>query len=524
MNNQKVVFFGIDGADYDLICRWRDELPTLNKLIKQGVFGKLRSTIPPATAPAWSSMFSGKSSAKTSVIDFVSDAFSDQQKTIVNSHSIKTNLLWDILTLEGKRSLVLSAPLTYPPYPIEGIMVSGFMTPENAEDITYPPEISKEITYYKPSMEFNQAEDQSLFFEKAVETAKGRLELLTHMLDREDWEFCAFVLQETDFIQHFFYKHPENQNATVGLSKIKQFFKFVDKALEQLLLKLPDEHVVIVASDHGFGRTPVKYCHLNVLLEREGFIKRSWTGKMKGLARAWILNNKMKAIINKFTRAELPGIRRTVAKKMRFNSNEVDKKNIKALFHPSFSNWGFIKIYDEGLNSRKHLDEFRKMLSALRDPETGERVIKACYLRRELFQGPFSDNIPELIVEFNEKYVGRPGFGPLITPIPHFRTRVADHKRDGIFIAKGPPLRKGFLCRNPLEIYDVMPVILYLMGVPFPRDLDGKLRAEIFERGAETINTELDHKDYPKKSLSPLSLDEKQEEQVKERLSDLGYL
>ena len=47
----KVLVIGLDCAAPELIFqRFRDDLPTIGNLIETGIFGNLKSTIPPITA------------------------------------------------------------------------------------------------------------------------------------------------------------------------------------------------------------------------------------------------------------------------------------------------------------------------------------------------------------------------------------------------------------------------------------------------------------------------------------------
>ena len=60
--DRKVLVIGLDCATPQLVFdRWLDDLPNIKSLVKKGIFGKLESTIPPITVPAWSSMMSSKS-------------------------------------------------------------------------------------------------------------------------------------------------------------------------------------------------------------------------------------------------------------------------------------------------------------------------------------------------------------------------------------------------------------------------------------------------------------------------------
>src|SRR5207249_12175133 len=57
----KLLIVGLDSAAPTLVFdRWRDELPTLASLIARGAHGRMVSTHPPITVPAWTSMMSSR--------------------------------------------------------------------------------------------------------------------------------------------------------------------------------------------------------------------------------------------------------------------------------------------------------------------------------------------------------------------------------------------------------------------------------------------------------------------------------
>ena len=57
----KTIVVGLDGATFDLIRPWAAEgyLPVLNKIMQEGAHGELGSTLPPMTAPAWTTFATG---------------------------------------------------------------------------------------------------------------------------------------------------------------------------------------------------------------------------------------------------------------------------------------------------------------------------------------------------------------------------------------------------------------------------------------------------------------------------------
>ena len=53
--------------------------------------------------------------------------------------------MWEIAGEAGKKCVVMGVPVTYPPTPVNGLMVTGMLTPRGAADYTYPPELKDEI-------------------------------------------------------------------------------------------------------------------------------------------------------------------------------------------------------------------------------------------------------------------------------------------------------------------------------------------------------------------------------------------
>ena len=67
-----LLVIGLDGATLDLILPWAAEgrLPALARLMDRGAWGPLRSTVPAATFPAWTSLVTGMNPGRHGVLDF----------------------------------------------------------------------------------------------------------------------------------------------------------------------------------------------------------------------------------------------------------------------------------------------------------------------------------------------------------------------------------------------------------------------------------------------------------------------
>ncbi len=122
---------GLDCAEPSLVLeRWRDRLPNLAGLMERGRYGRLTSVIPPITVPAWSCMMSSRTPGDLGIYGFRNrSGHSYDDLFIANGTAVKAPRLWDLATRYGRRSIVLGVPGTYPPRPLNGVMVTCLLTP-----------------------------------------------------------------------------------------------------------------------------------------------------------------------------------------------------------------------------------------------------------------------------------------------------------------------------------------------------------------------------------------------------------
>ena len=124
---KKVVIIGLDGATFSLILPWVKEgkLPVLAKLIQDGAWGNLKSTIPTHTAPAWTSFMTGKNPGKHGIYHFLYHTGDNYDIRFANDLRRRGKSLWKILSELDKKVCVFNVPMTYPPEEVSGLMISG---------------------------------------------------------------------------------------------------------------------------------------------------------------------------------------------------------------------------------------------------------------------------------------------------------------------------------------------------------------------------------------------------------------
>ncbi|MEI2692189.1 MAG: alkaline phosphatase family protein [Anaerolineae bacterium] len=130
-NHRRLVIIGLDGATFDLIQPWiaAGELPNLQRLMAEGSWGPLELVVHPFTAQAWTSMVTGVQQGKHRVFDFWERDFSTYGFRLINASHRALPALWNLLSQVGKPVIVVNVPQTYPPEPVQGVMVSGRDTP-----------------------------------------------------------------------------------------------------------------------------------------------------------------------------------------------------------------------------------------------------------------------------------------------------------------------------------------------------------------------------------------------------------
>ncbi|MCK5415390.1 MAG: hypothetical protein KAJ35_08410, partial [Thermoplasmata archaeon] len=171
--------------------------------------------------------------------------------------------------------------------------------------------------------------------------------------------------------------------------------------------------------------------------------------------------------------------------------------------------------------------EVIEVLMALRDPETGRCPFASAHRRTDLWDGPFVDRGPDIVLVPTEGYVAHRHFTDhLFEDVgTGWKERSGDHEREGIIILNGRGIKKGHRLKDRC-LEDVAPSVLHLCGTGVPRYMDGSVIEEAFED--EWL------RDHPVRPVGdgefrPIkderaSMSDDEEELLKERLRGLGYL
>lgn len=131
---RQVVVVGIDAGVWHVIDRLIDEgrLPNFARIKREGASGPLMSVPAYVTPPAWTAMFTGYLPEKTGVYAFGYWDREAHEFVSANSDDIEVPTVWEAASRAGLRTGIFNVPMTWPPRPVNGAMVTGQMTPIEA--------------------------------------------------------------------------------------------------------------------------------------------------------------------------------------------------------------------------------------------------------------------------------------------------------------------------------------------------------------------------------------------------------
>jgi len=459
-NKPKVLVIGLDCADpFLLFDQWLDELPTLKALARGGVWGRLQSSTPCITVPAWMSMMTSKDPGQLGFYGFRNRGdYSYKDMSFATSLMVKEPTVWDILGRAGKRSTVIGVPPSYPPKPINGHLITCFLTPGTENEFTYPTSLKAEVQALVGDYMFDvkdyRTDDKEYLLQQIGEMNTRRHKVMMHLLKKQDWDFFMFVEMGIDRMHHGFWRymdatHIKHEPNSRYRNAIKDYYKRIDAQIADVLTQVDDNTTVLVVSDHGAKRMDGGLC-LNEWLWQQGYLT---------------LKTPPQGVTP-------------------FEKCAVDWSKTIAWGAGGYYGRLFLNVQGREAQGVVPAADFEKVraeiaakLEAMCD-HTGKPMGTKCLIPQHVYKE--CRNIPpDLIVYFGNLYwrsVGSMGHGSPYTFSNDTGPDDANHAEHGLFILYDPKqTRRGELVGH--QLMDVAPTILQAFGMAIPADMQGRVIA-----------------------------------------------
>ena len=535
-----LLIIGFDGATFDLIKPWARDgyLPHLAGLMGDGVTADLASTLPPVTSPAWPTFMTGTNPGKHGVFDFIQPH--GENYTLVNSTRIRQPTLWRRLSAAGYRVGVLNVPVTYPPQAVNGYMVTDILSPRNAI-ISHPPDLidryETEMGPYRvaPNIQYKPG-NEAEFIADIYDLIDTHTRWALKLMESEPVDVLMVHFIAMDIAKHALWRFMDPRHERFEPSPyehaIRDGYARVDAAIGQLMERLPAGSTTIAMSDHGFG--PLRnMVNLNVFFMQRGLMKLKrdamtqlkawafWHGITPATAYQWIARVGLQNTIAQVSKKARNDI---VGKFLSFDSIDWSRTIAYSMGHVGQVYLNRAGREPHGIVTEadydRRLSEVSDALAELRDDD-GNPILTKLIRGREAYHGLYAELGPDLHLELDHyAMIACPLFateGRVMTN--QIRGDSGCHRREGIFIARGPGIHRGVELPEA-SILDLAPTILHLLGEPVPRVMDGRVLGEIFVDAKPVRYAEEEDASV----TAEQGFDTAEAEQIEERLRGLGYL
>ena len=454
---RKALIIGLDCATPQYVLdEWGDKLPTTRHLMSNGLYGRLRSTIPPITCPAWMCMATSKDPGQLGLYGFRNRKdYSYTGLTIANSTAVREPTLWDVLGRQGLKSALIGLPMTYPPRPLNGWMVTSFLTPSMDSQFTYPGTLKSELLRVAPDYQIDvrnfRTDDKDNLLKQIYDMTEQRFRFVAHMLQTKDWDFLEFVEMGIDRLYHAFWRYaakdhrlyePGNKYENV----MWEYHRYVDEEMGKLLELVPDDTLVLVVSDHG-AKSMVGGICINDWFVKQGYLK----------------------------------LKSAPAEPRRMEMDDIDWKHTIAWGEGGYYGRVMLNVQGrepEGIippaDYEKVRTELAEALQALGD-DHGQPIGTKVFRPEDIYRTV--NNIPpDLIVYFGDldwRSAGTIGNQAVHIFENDTGPDDANQAQEGLFILYDPlSSERGEV--EGAELYDVPPTILRGLDLPVPEDMIGK--------------------------------------------------
>jgi predicted AlkP superfamily phosphohydrolase/phosphomutase len=482
----RTMLIGLDGATFSILDPLMENgtMPFLKSLVANGARGELLSTSNPLTPQAWTSLMTGRSPGHHGILDFVK--FQEREHgpylTITDSRDLRCETIWSIATRNNRTVTSLNFYGMFPPQPVNGYTISGFVPWRHLKDATYPPDLyeslkklptfdsrqlAMDLDSEKKCIQGMPDEQYEDWIKLHIRRERRWFEILEYLASTDPTDLTAIVFDGVDKIQHLCWRFIDERlfpaAPTAWERKIQDlclaYFRQIDNFISRIVdLAGPDARVLL-ASDHGFG-TSTEIFYVNVWLQQHGYLK--WTDETAQ------------------DEAE-----RLTADRLKSHISLIDWSQTKAYAVSPSSNGIFIRRKEQhngcGIPDSEY-ESFRgqlcESLSAFTDPATGVPIVSGITPREVAYPGSEMNLAPDLLLTLRDG-----GFVSILnadTPLKQRSQPAGTHRPEGIFIAAGNGIQRGQTGLQ-FSILDIAPTLLYSLGLTIPQSLEGATLTSIFE-------------------------------------------
>jgi predicted AlkP superfamily phosphohydrolase/phosphomutase len=528
MSMHRTILIGLDGATWTVLdpLMAGGHMPALRALVGGGVRADLRSTPHPLTPPAWTTLMTGVNPGRHGIFDFLR---AERRKggaffTLNNYNDIRAETIWSIVSRSGGRVVSVNFPLMAPPPAIHGAVVPGMLSWKHLRANVHPAqlydelkalpefdarEISWDFEHEKKALQHIPDDEAEEWVRWHIRREQHWFKIVQHVMSREPADLVAVMFDGVDKLQHACWRFLDPCLAGRSPSTFEQrmhalcreYFAKLDGFIARIIEIAGSDARIFVASDHGFGPTDTVFRVNNWLHERGWLAWPSEDANLQGGVRA--------------------------AHHVPF-----DMVHTRAYAQSGATNGVHIRVSEEpgdgGVPPAEYesfRDQLVRDLRAVRDPDTGQAIVRDILRREDVFPGPHMHRAPDLtLVLFDHGFVSVVRTDEVIWKRPNV---TGTHYPIGVLAATGPGLRRGARLAEQ-NILDMAPTLLHSLGLPVPEDFEGRVIADVFDSSwlrGHAVHAAGQTMQVAAEPTAPIPAEAaEQDEEIMDRLRALGYV
>ena len=434
---------------------WFGDLPNLKALARQGVGARLGSTIPPITVPAWACMMTSKDPGQLGIYGFRNRTSYEYDALKVSDSSwITARTVWNYLSRNRLKSLLLGVPGTYPPKPLNGIMVGCFMTPDKSASYTYPEGVKEVLDQaaggeYIIDVKDFRTEEKDALLAAVKQMTSARFRTFRALLRAGEFDFAMMVEMGPDRLQHGFWRYCDPSHRLFEADNphqhiLRDYYISLDEEIGRTVEAAGDASIMVV-SDHGAQAMEGAIC-INEWLMQHGYLLLK----------------------------EQPTAR------TRLGFDMVDWPKTRAWGEGGYYGRLFMNVAGrepQGCIPPGAYEAMRNEIAAgleAQGDEEGKPIGTRC-LKPEAVYREVNNIAPDLIVYFgdlNWRSAGSVGDGTIHLRENDTGPDDANHSPDGVFVWNAADAA-SVVKADRYSIYDIAPTVLRFFGLDVPEDMIG---------------------------------------------------
>lgn len=495
--HRKLLVIGLDAFDRALAQRWIDEgaLPNLAAQMADGVVAGVRNPVGMESGSLWPSFAYGCDPSMHGLYDGMRHISPETyQIGTRRAEDVPFRPFWSRVDEAGGRSVVIDAVTAPDIGPKRGMQIIDWFAHVPAESgatmrlRTHPPEFRQvlERDYGHDPLgghmcDFHQprtATQLRWFTDALLQRVRVKRTLTLDLLDRDAWDFFMVTFTDGHCAGHHCWhlNDPSHEEydpaiaAAVG-NPLKTIYMAIDEAFGEITRKAGRDVTVLTLMSQGIGTGYTGLRLLDRILARlNGEMSEARNGTIAGLRRAWRklplsvrhrLRPMHNAARNSFYR---DGFLPAPEKRRCFETHCNERTGGIRINLVGRESHGTVQ---PGTEYDALCEWLIAQLGDVRNDETGEPLIRQIQRTRDLYDGPLTHTLPDLLVTWNRqrpiRVVSSPAIGRLVHPHPTIRT--GDHRPHAMLLLNGPGYAPRRLNDN-VDIIDLAPSLSVLLGLP----------------------------------------------------------